>query len=473
MLSNASPPSNSEWATLSTWAFPLSSQTPEHTSSESPALIFNDSPNLSLSTGLPISNDDNKSPMSSTTPAPSLTSPHRPCVASLIDISTPLPAMSRARSVKAPRAPNCFMLFRSDFIKTGRVPKAVECRQQNISKIAGECWGLMSDEEKLEWREKAAHVALEHSLKHPSHKSERWSRSKPRQRAQVREDPEEAQANDRIREIREKYCGALGPAPPPSRRRRAKSSRRFSQDRSAWGTTSLPASRAVTPSTVTCSPFDSPLLPPSELERMSRPESRTGSAISQASHRSTPANDSPSPFVRDLYLRRRWHPVSADATEDKTTVLAFGDPPVPAKMEHISHMIPFAGDGISFIPRVEDPAPTLLSVTDVVMSKDSGSQDSPDQAWLAQFEAFNISLLNQSESLPQITLSEYSDGPSNPQMSMPYTNSFLSDPLFLPSFFEQPYNTSTRTPSELEGALHEHHPAAGSKTRLHHDASTS
>ena len=160
-------------------------------------------------------------------------------------------------------------------------------------------------------------------------------------------------------------------------------------------------------------------------------------------------------------------------TEDKTTVLASGDAPVPAKMEHISHMIPFAGDGISFIPRVEDPAPTLVAGTDVVMSKDSRSQDSPDQAWLAQFEAFNISLLNQPESLPQITLSEYADGPSNPQMSMPYFNSFLSDPLFLPSFFEQPYNTSTRTPSELEGALHEHHPAAGSKTHLHHDAPTS
>lgn len=308
MLSNASPPSNLEWTTLNTWSFPLSSQNLEHTSSEPSALTSN---NLSLSTGLPISNDDIKSSMTyPSTISAVQNSPHQQRVTSFLHQSHAPPAISRAHSGKGS---NSFMLFRSNFIKTGRVPKAVECRQQNISKIAGECWRLMSDEEKQEWRQKAANVALEHSSKHPSHKSERSSRSKCRQRTQVREDPQEVQVKDRIREIREKYCGALGPAPPPSRRRRAKSTGRFSQDRSAWGTTSLPTSRAVTPSTVTCSPFDSPLLPPSELERMSRPESRTSSAISQASHRSTPANDSPSPFVRDLYLHRRWHPVDADA----------------------------------------------------------------------------------------------------------------------------------------------------------------
>ncbi|KAI6105639.1 high mobility group box domain-containing protein, partial [Pisolithus sp. B1] len=68
------------------------------------------------------------------------------------------------------RPPNAFLLYRSDFLKRRTIPREVEKRQQNLSRIIGECWNTLSAEEKAVWREKAAAVTAAHQAKYPHYK---------------------------------------------------------------------------------------------------------------------------------------------------------------------------------------------------------------------------------------------------------------------------------------------------------------
>lgn len=72
---------------------------------------------------------------------------------------------------RIPRPPNAFMLYRSDFLKRRVVPPEVEKRQQNLSRIAGQCWNMLPDTEKAIWYGKAAVVRAEHRARYPSHKT--------------------------------------------------------------------------------------------------------------------------------------------------------------------------------------------------------------------------------------------------------------------------------------------------------------
>ena len=69
-----------------------------------------------------------------------------------------------------PRPPNAFMLYRSDFLKRRAIPEEIERRQQNLSRIAGQCWRMLSAEEKAVWNNKAAEVAAAHHAKYPDYK---------------------------------------------------------------------------------------------------------------------------------------------------------------------------------------------------------------------------------------------------------------------------------------------------------------
>ncbi|KAJ3762996.1 high mobility group box domain-containing protein, partial [Lentinula raphanica] len=73
-------------------------------------------------------------------------------------------------SPRIPRPPNAFMLFRSNMLKTKAIPATAERRQQQLSKVAGECWNLMSPEEKQVWHDEAARRMREHQLKYPNYK---------------------------------------------------------------------------------------------------------------------------------------------------------------------------------------------------------------------------------------------------------------------------------------------------------------
>ncbi|KAF9006437.1 hypothetical protein BDQ17DRAFT_1423326 [Cyathus striatus] len=109
-------------------------------------------------------------------------------------LSTPRPHV--------PRPPNAFMLFRSDFLKRGVIPPDVECRQQNLSRIAGEVWNLCRQK-----RRRSGTI----KQRSPSGLSQRKGKGRV---------APECSEEDRIREIREKYTKVPGPAAPPSRRRK-------------------------------------------------------------------------------------------------------------------------------------------------------------------------------------------------------------------------------------------------------------
>ena len=72
---------------------------------------------------------------------------------------------------RIPRPPNAFMLYRSDFHKRRTIPREVEKRQQNLSRIAGQCWKMLPETEKAIWYGKAAVIRAEHRARYPSHKT--------------------------------------------------------------------------------------------------------------------------------------------------------------------------------------------------------------------------------------------------------------------------------------------------------------
>lgn len=68
-----------------------------------------------------------------------------------------------------PRPPNAFMLYRSHMLKS-RGNADPEKRQQNLSRIAGQLWREMSDEDRAVWHKKAAEVHTAHYTKYPHYK---------------------------------------------------------------------------------------------------------------------------------------------------------------------------------------------------------------------------------------------------------------------------------------------------------------
>ncbi|KAG5639003.1 hypothetical protein H0H81_007911 [Sphagnurus paluster] len=127
-----------------------------------------------------------------------------------------------------PRPPNAFMLYRSDFLKRGVIPAHVERRQQNLSRIAGQCWNLLPPEEKAQWQERAAQVLIEHQKCNPDYKFTPAPRGSRRSKVKGPRDGETdvVDGEDRIRQIREEYTRISGPAASPARRRRPRASNR-------------------------------------------------------------------------------------------------------------------------------------------------------------------------------------------------------------------------------------------------------
>jgi HMG (high mobility group) box len=101
---------------------------------------------------------------------------------------------------KRPQRPrNAFMLFRSDFLKRGLIPKDQETRQHRLSIIAGKCWRKLTKEEKEKWflegeNEKKAYAY-------------RYGGNRPRTRTRTRREPkpslrtEELEQLDRLADV--------------------------------------------------------------------------------------------------------------------------------------------------------------------------------------------------------------------------------------------------------------------------------
>ncbi|KAL1747815.1 hypothetical protein HDZ31DRAFT_60848 [Schizophyllum fasciatum] len=68
-----------------------------------------------------------------------------------------------------PRPPNAFMLFRSDFVKKGKVPPHIESNHGSLSKIAGALWRSLPDAERQVWFRKADEEKDLHQQEHPEY----------------------------------------------------------------------------------------------------------------------------------------------------------------------------------------------------------------------------------------------------------------------------------------------------------------
>ncbi|KAJ6614303.1 hypothetical protein B0H10DRAFT_164510 [Mycena sp. CBHHK59/15] len=123
-----------------------------------------------------------------------------------------------SKSKHVPRPPNAFILYRSDFLKRGIIPPHVERRQQNLSRVAGQCWNLLSDEEKQVWQVKAAERSQLHQQEHPDY----HFKPSPRGKGKAKTRAGEEKGEDMIRSLREKYTHVTGPAVCAPRQRKAR-----------------------------------------------------------------------------------------------------------------------------------------------------------------------------------------------------------------------------------------------------------
>ncbi|TEB30205.1 hypothetical protein FA13DRAFT_1792664 [Coprinellus micaceus] len=146
---------------------------------------------------------------------PTMPLPATPPSSSLSQVPLP-PPQNHIR-----RPPNAFMIYRSELIKSRAIPPMVEHRQQNISKLAGECWNLLSQAEKDVYHEKARQALAKHNLDHPGYKFQPAPRGSKGPKAKAQSDS--ATNAERIKQIREKYCGIVGPSTVAQRKRKSKS----------------------------------------------------------------------------------------------------------------------------------------------------------------------------------------------------------------------------------------------------------
>ncbi|KAK7061668.1 repressor ROX1 [Favolaschia claudopus] len=124
----------------------------------------------------------------------------------------PLPSRSKAR---IPRPPNAFILYRSDLLRNCTMP---ERRQQTLSRVAGECWNLLSLEEKNKWKVLAQQRATEHQLIHPDY----HFKPSPRGKGKGKLRPDEVKGGNLIRSLREQYVGITGPSICSSRSKKGR-----------------------------------------------------------------------------------------------------------------------------------------------------------------------------------------------------------------------------------------------------------
>jgi HMG (high mobility group) box len=114
---------------------------------------------------------------------------------------------------KRPQRPrNAFMLFRSDFLKRGLIPKDQETRQHRLSIIAGKCWRRLTKEEKEKWFLKGENEKKAYAY--------RYGGNQPRTRTRTRREPkpslrtEELEQLDRLADVAYQEIANHGSSPP-------------------------------------------------------------------------------------------------------------------------------------------------------------------------------------------------------------------------------------------------------------------
>ncbi|KAG0709568.1 hypothetical protein DFH29DRAFT_992982 [Suillus ampliporus] len=210
-----------------------------------------------------------------------------------------------------PRPPNAFMLYRSHMLKS-RGNADPEKRQQNLSRIAGQLWRAMSQEDRAVWHKKAAEVQAAHYAKYPHYKF------KPnRKAAKSAAKTLQGSCNYYLKPTNQ-LCAesSIGPV------RRARSSR--VRPKGATCDDLLGALETQFPSSVSSSPGLSPLRMPPFLPTFSLPEgipqitNALGLELSSTQPPTPGLVEILSDYVRDL-----------DATPTAATFQRNGDIPQP------------------------------------------------------------------------------------------------------------------------------------------------
>jgi HMG (high mobility group) box len=101
---------------------------------------------------------------------------------------------------KRPQRPrNAFMLFRSDLLRRGLIPKDQETRQHRLSIIAGKCWHRLSKEEKEKWFLQGEHEKKVYAVKYGGNRLRARTKAKREPKPTLR--TEELEQLDRLADV--------------------------------------------------------------------------------------------------------------------------------------------------------------------------------------------------------------------------------------------------------------------------------
>lgn len=183
-----------------------------------------------------------------------------------------LPASHNRKRPKdhVPRPPNAFLIYRSHFLRKQLIPRHVETKQQNLSRIIGECWRRLPAEKKEEWHAQARAVEAAHAMKHPNY----VYRPVRRENVPKRRQKESEEDNRRhCEELRKAFLPETMEQPPtettvPPRKRKSRAKKKV-EPRSVVSTGSLALGGQPSTGQLAEPAFAEPLIAPSNLNHQS------------------------------------------------------------------------------------------------------------------------------------------------------------------------------------------------------------
>ncbi|PBL01477.1 hypothetical protein ARMGADRAFT_879356, partial [Armillaria gallica] len=81
-----------------------------------------------------------------------------------------------------PRPPNCYIIFRKDVVAKKLIPKGAEHDSRHLSRIIGELWQKLPEEERRYYHQRAAEELENHKILYPNYVYQPQKRTpKPRE----------------------------------------------------------------------------------------------------------------------------------------------------------------------------------------------------------------------------------------------------------------------------------------------------
>jgi hypothetical protein len=96
----------------------------------------------------------------------------------------------KGKNGNAPRPPNAFMLFRSDFWRFNKAT-IPERDHRQISRIAAHCWNALAEPRRVPYQDQARKLKEEHALMYPQHKYNSSAKDRARKKGKKEVDEDE------------------------------------------------------------------------------------------------------------------------------------------------------------------------------------------------------------------------------------------------------------------------------------------